>query len=121
MGFLRFRELENGVMYGKFRPKHRVLTCVAPHFADRFPEENWMIYDEVHGEYGVHEAGRQWVLVSGEEADPEKTAAVSEEEGRYQDLWRQFTGSISIAERRNPGRQQNFLPIRCRRDMTEFV
>ena len=39
-GFLRFRELENGVLYAAIRPKAQVLPCLAPHFADRLPKEN---------------------------------------------------------------------------------
>lgn len=38
--FVRFRELENGVLFSEIEPKNRVLTCIAEHFADRFPMEN---------------------------------------------------------------------------------
>ena len=41
--FIRFRELESGILYAPITPKCQVLTCIAPHFADRFPLENWMI------------------------------------------------------------------------------
>lgn len=121
LGFLRFLELKNGVMYAEFKPKNRVVTCVAPHFADRFPMENWMIYDRTHQECAVHEAGKQWVLVSGDGLEEEKTKLYSERERDFQELWRQFTDSIAIRERENPECQLGHLPLWYRKNMTEFA
>ena len=44
--FLRFVEMEGGFLASRIGPKNDVLILVAPHFADRLPEENWLIYDE---------------------------------------------------------------------------
>lgn len=44
--FIRFRELENGILFSEITPKAQILTCVADHFEDRFPLENWIIYDK---------------------------------------------------------------------------
>lgn len=35
--FLRFRELEGGILYARITPKNFVLPGIAGHFADRFP------------------------------------------------------------------------------------
>ena len=56
-GFVRFKELSGGILYSEIAPKSQVLTCLAPHFADRLSTENWMICDKTHEEYAVHEAG----------------------------------------------------------------
>ena len=40
--FIRFRELENGILFSEITPKAQILTCVADHFEDRFPLENWI-------------------------------------------------------------------------------
>ncbi len=64
-GFLRFRELTEGILCARIRPRSQVLLCLAPHFADRLPLENWMIWDETHNMFAVHEASRKWVLVCG--------------------------------------------------------
>ena len=66
--FIRFRELENGILFSEITPKAQVLTCVADHFADRFPLENWMIYDRTHQVFLVHRrsgvlcGGRRWIM-----------------------------------------------------------
>ena len=59
--FVRFRELENGVLFSEIEPKNRVLTCLAEHFADRFPMENWVTVNAHQN--SVHPAGKHWVLV----------------------------------------------------------
>ena len=75
--FVRFRELENGVLFSEIEPKNRVLTCIAEHFADRFPME-WVIYDNTHQEFLVHPAGKHWVLVQGEVPERNVTEQITE-------------------------------------------
>lgn len=116
---VRFRELENGVLYSKIEPRNRVLTCIAPHFADRLPIENWMIYDETHQEFVVHESGKQWVLVSGEEISSDLTSRFSKQEYEYERLWDSFCHTIAIESRRNPKCQMTHLPLRYRKNMVE--
>ena len=119
-GFVRFRELENGVLFSEITPKNRILTCIAPHFADRLSVENWMIYDKTHQEVAVHEANKRWVLVSGEDLDIEKTKRVSEKEQEFSKLWKNFCDTIAIEERENPRCQMQHLPLWYRDNMTEF-
>lgn len=44
--FVRFQELENGVLFSRIGPKCNAITFIMPHFADRLPIENFVIYDE---------------------------------------------------------------------------
>lgn len=119
--FIRFRELQNGVLLSEITPKAQVLTCIGDHFANRLPLENWMIYDKTHQVFLVHPAKKQWVLVDGEELAIEESRIVSKAQGEFERLWMGFCHSISIKERENPALQRNNLPIRFRKDMTEFV
>ena len=61
--FIRFRELENGILFSEITPKAQILTCVADHFEDRFPLENWIIYDKTHKVCLVHGVRKRWVFV----------------------------------------------------------
>lgn len=117
---IRFRELEQGILYARFEPKCRVLSCVAPHFAERLSVENWMIHDAVHEEYAVHEAGRQWILVSGEHVDETRFSSYSVKEEKFSELWKEFTDAIAIKERKNPRCQMGHLPLWCRKNLVEF-
>lgn len=118
--FLRFRELESGILFARIDPKSQVLTCIAPHFADRLPLENWMIYDGSHGMFLVHEVKKNWVLVSGAEVRDEKFQNISDSEQEIQKLWKGFFNSISIEERESYARQRQHLPLWYRNNMVEF-
>lgn len=122
-GFIRFRELRNGILYAPVTPKAQVLTCLAPHFADRLPMENWMIHDKTHRMFVIHEAGKKWVLVQDEEPAEQKDQLfedVSDAELQYTRLWTQFCKTIAIESRINPRCQMQHLPLRFRSNMTEF-
>lgn len=119
-GFVRFEELENGVLYSRIGPKNNVLTFLMPHFADRFPTENFMIYDAERNFFAIHPANRQWYLLQGEEADAPLELKLSEQEREYRALFRHFCHTITIEERKNRKLQQNMLPLRFREYMVEF-
>ena len=44
-GFIRFKKLENDLMYAGYTPTSNVTPLVAPHFTDRMGEYNWIIHD----------------------------------------------------------------------------
>ncbi len=59
MGFLRFEELENQVLYAQIEPAYDVLSLIAPHFADRFLRENWIIHDKKRAQAAFEELENQ--------------------------------------------------------------
>jgi len=118
-GFVRFRELENGIMFSKLAPKHNQLILLAPHFADRFPEENWMIYDEDRKAACIHKAGQGWGMVSNIKIEKELMSQVSEEEELFLKLWKSFTKTITIEERKNARLQMNMMPKMYWKNMPE--
>lgn len=118
--FARFKELENGVLFSKIVPQNHILPCVAEHFSDRLPLENWMIYDERHKEFAVHRSQYGWILVKGEAGNPEVHDRLSDSEKEFARLWRGFFEAVSIPERKNRKCQNNHLPLRYRGEMTEF-
>lgn len=118
--FLRFKEIENGILYAVIGPKNNVLTFIVPHFADRLPLENFVIYDEIRNIYAMHPAGKEWYLVYGDEIISQAEHNFSEGEKKYSELFGCFFHTIAIKERRNYKLQRNMLPIRYREYMTEF-
>ena len=79
--FIRFRELENGILFSEILRNAQILTCVADHFEDRFPLENWIIYDKRRIKYVLYtELGKDGDLC-GESIFNERAAEnISEEE-----------------------------------------
>ncbi|MDY3918975.1 MAG: TIGR03915 family putative DNA repair protein [Candidatus Limivivens sp.] len=119
LGFVRFRELQGGVLFSEIHPRARILTLLGDHFAGRYPMEHFLIYDGSHGEFLAHQAGKQWVLVQGEEPDQEKLWELGQQEEAFQKLWQVFLDTIAIESRINPGLQLQMLPKRFRADLTE--
>lgn len=117
---LRFSELQNGLLFAQIKPQNQILTCLGDHFANRFPLENWMIYDKTHKMFLVHQKGKHWILIVNEELNEEAIYKVSTREAMYVNLWKVFFESIAIKERKNYDLQRQHLPLRYRSHITEF-
>ncbi len=126
--FIRFSQVAGNVLVSRIGPENDVLTLVSPHFADRMPAENWVIYDANRQKAAVHPAGRDWFILNqamerkeGREDGVWQTCLTAEgDEAVYQQLWRAFFDAVGIQERRNPVCQRTHLPLKYRRYMTEF-
>lgn len=119
--FLRFEELENGVLFAKINPKNAVLPYLAEHFADRFSGENWVIADTVHRTILVHEREKRCSFAKLSDLDlDELELSMSADEELWQSLWKCFVDTIAIKERINPKLQRQMLPIRYRKYMREL-
>ena len=119
-GFLRFPELEGGVLFSKIGPRNNIITFLAPHFSDRLPLENFVIYDEIRQLFIIHPARKQWTLVTGEYLDENRILKFSEREKEYQELFTFFCQKIAIKDRINYNLQRNMLPLHYREYMIEF-
>lgn len=66
----------------------------------------------------LHVPGKPWIIAElGGMSLADYDLRVDDE---YKILWKAFFNNIAIKERINPKLQRNNLPIRFRRDMTEF-
>ena len=118
-GFLRFEELQNGVLFSKISPKNNILTFLAPHFSDRLPGENFVIYDVKRQIFIIHPSYKEWFVVTGDYLVNEELKH-SYSEKFYSELFREFCSSISIKERQNTDLQRQNLPLRFQKYMMEI-
>lgn len=116
--FVRFEELKGNVLYSRIEPKCDVLSLIYSHFQNRFPEENWIIYDITRKKAAVHKYKTDTVLVTGQ--DMEQMTQNTQHNDEYEDLWKIFFNSIGIEARYNPKCQQNHMPKWYRKHMTEL-
>lgn len=114
-GFVRFSDY-SGVLVGEITPKNRVLPALRQHFCQRYPRENFLLYDRSHKEALCHSKG-QWDIIP---LDKLTLNRPDETEQGYRLLWRQFYHSISIASRYNPKLRMSNMPKRYWDNMTEF-
>ena len=87
--FLRFSQMEGGFLAGKIQPKNDVLELIAPYFADRLGEENWLICDIGRKKAVIHERGRKWLLAELSSDEMERLQREGTEEN-WAKLWKTF-------------------------------
>lgn len=120
--FLQFSELNNGVLYSCIGPVCDVVGFLGPHFSNRLPNENFIIYDEIRDKYLIHKAGSGFLILYGQNLDIDKTVFdnKSDKEEFFSELFKVFTKTISIKERENLKLQQQMLPKRIQKYKVEF-
>ena len=96
----------------------RNLVDMALHFSNRFPNENWVIYDEKRKKALCHEKGKECVM--RKEVRIQVPGSAVGDMGEYEELWQTFCDSISIEARRNEKLQKQMLALHFRSNMPEF-
>lgn len=114
-GFVRFFDLGK-FLYGEIEPKCHVLPQIMEHFADRYPNEHYVIYDKKRHVALIHLAFGDSFFVSGDEWNID----LSTHEDYFEQLWSQYFKTIAIEERYNPRCQNNLIPKWYRKNMVEF-
>lgn len=114
--FLRFSDYD-GTLVSVINPKYFVLPLIAKHFERRFPNENYFIYDEVHGSALSHEKGKNSELFP---VSAFTAAEATEQEQKFRKLWKLFYDTIEIKERHNPKLRVQHLPKRFWKNVTEL-
>ena len=122
--FVRFQKTSDGVFFACVEPLYNVMPLNLDFFADRFADQQWLIYDIRRN------TGWFYNMKTIEEVRIENPGfdissgrlnrdAVDENEIDFQDLWRQYFKSISIKERQNLKLQRQHMPKRFWKFLTE--
>lgn len=109
-GFTRFMELKDGSLFAKIGSRNNLVPLLAAHFADRFPEEKWMLLDINRGVWAVHFPGSGWNLVKSDFSGFLSSGILSGEEEQMERCWKTFFDTIAIESRTNLKLQQQMLP-----------
>ena len=120
LGFLRFIGISGGILLARYEPKPRLTELIMPHFADRFPEERFVIWDTVRNVAGVHVPGQNYIMLTLSENQAAVLQNYTEDNMQAEKLWKTFVQSISIKERENEKLQNSNLPLHFRTYMPEF-
>jgi probable DNA metabolism protein len=125
--FVRFQKAKDGTYLGVVSPDHNVLPLVTDHFADRFNDQPWLIYDAKR-HYGYNYDGKTVIRITfkNEASVPFDLSngkmdadILSENDKLFQELWRTYFKAIYIKERMNPKKQLSDMPRRYWKYMTE--
>lgn len=115
--FVRFSHLENGVWFARINPNVSVIPLVMGHFAGRFNDQPFIIYDEVHELSGIYD-GVSWQMIKG---SVETTENPTEHDQIMEDAWRCFYDALCVDARYNPELRRNFMPKRFWKNLPEMM
>ena len=125
--FIRFQKAKDGTYLAVVSPDHNVLPLITDHFADRFNDQPWLIYD-ARRHYGYYYDGKTVIRITFEDeatvpfdlsSGKMDADILSENDKLFQDLWRTYFKAICIKERMNPKKQLSDMPRRYWKYITE--
>ncbi len=116
-GFLRFKELENKVLYAEMAPTNNILFLVSKHFQNRLKNEYWMIKDVNRKLISIYDKKNFFIVLEEELKDTMEEE--SESEKMVENLWINFYKTIGIKERKNDRCRMNFMPKKYWKYITE--
>ncbi len=108
LGFVRFSLVDENIYYSSIEPDNNILALIAPHFAHRYADQNFIIHDlkrKIAVVYNMENWHITDVIKSYE-------AKYLEEELTYRKLWKEFFKNICIESRKNIRLQRMMMPGR---------
>lgn len=121
--FARFQKAADGTYFAAMEPKYNVLPLAVDHFADRFADQPWLLYD-LRRNYGFYydlSSLREVTLQDSPLLRDGRLAPAQKSEGEdlWQRLWKTYFKSIAIRERLNPRLHKQNMPVRFWKHLTE--
>ena len=104
------------VLYARLEPDNDVIELMAPHFADRYKNDPFILHD-LRREKAVFSQGGHWYVAALPKDAPVNLA---QGEREYRKLWKQYFETIAIRERTNPRCQKLYMPVRYWKHLTEM-
>ncbi|MBE7056258.1 MAG: DNA metabolism protein [Ruminococcaceae bacterium] len=114
-GFTRFSVLKGGVMYAEIETDFNQLQRLARFFLDRMPGNRFMIYDSKRHKAVICD-GYRWGVM--ENITPQSIE--EQKDDSFEKLWRTYLKAVTIEERKNHKLQKQLMPLKYRKNITEF-
>jgi probable DNA metabolism protein len=127
MGFLRFTRDARGRYLARCAPDHFILPGLASHFTRRFGAATWAIIDEKRDLILLGPSGEvprlfpiktglsgntPLSLVPPAAGTPPQADPWVPQADPWEELWRNYHHAINNEDRKNPGLQRRFMPLR---------
>lgn len=121
--FVRFSKTADQIYFAPVRPIYNALSLVVDHFANRFADQQWIIYD-MRRKYGyfynLHEVS-EIVFAENELSDSKISALQTTDDDKlFQQMWKEYFKALAIKERINPRLQRKNMPVRFWQYLTEY-
>lgn len=111
LGFLRFKESSNGVLYAQYTPDNDITELIAPHFFKRLANLPFIIHDGKRNKIAISNGKNIQIM----KTDLPANFSVSDNEKDLNLLWKKYFRAINIKERKNTAQQDRYFPRRYRK------
>jgi probable DNA metabolism protein len=121
--FIRFQKLQDDTFYAAIEPDFNVLPLLGRHFKNRYADQKWLIYD-MKRNYGLfYDLFKlEFITLDFSTAKPDNViSSYTEDEGLYQNLWKNYFQSVNIPARKNTKLHMRHIPKRYWRFLTEKI
>ncbi len=114
-GFIRFKQLNNKVLYAKIEPTNNVILLLSNHFQKRLANEYWLIHDTKRNIISLYDK-KHFYLINAINLKLDLNAS----DEIYEDLWQTFYDTVGIKERKNDRARLNFMPKKYWKNIIEM-
>jgi probable DNA metabolism protein len=110
--FVRFQEMQDGLFAATIQPDFNVIPILGPHFIQRYPAFDWLIFDVKRG-FGLIYKNRILDYCSlDQNLKKIGVSQLSQEEKNYQSLWKTYYTNVNITARNNEKLHLQHVPRR---------
>ncbi len=118
-GFLRFRELKNGILYAEYEPDNDITEYLMSYFSKRNNDDLFIIRDVKRDIFGLYNREEYIVGKWAVEREEDSEALAESRQNFYSDadlifadLWKQYYKTVAIASRKNERLRRQYMPRR---------
>jgi probable DNA metabolism protein len=111
-GILRFKLINDNILYAEFEPDNNIIEALSKHFKQRLKNEKWIIHDKKRKVISMYDMKEYRILNLGEYTQENFNIIDNLDKDMYEDLWKVFYNTISIKERKNSKLQMQYMPKR---------
>ncbi|MFZ7121137.1 MAG: TIGR03915 family putative DNA repair protein [Eubacteriaceae bacterium] len=114
LGYVRFKSIGT-VLYSAIHPQYNILPLISYHFADRLRSQQFIIHDKNRNTAIISNNG-DWIISPFNKIE----SVELDNKDIFESLWKKYFETVGIENRYNPKLQQNFVPLKYRKDLIEF-
>lgn len=119
-GLVRLQEIGNNLWYASVHPDNNIIENVGQFLMKRFPMQNIILHDKNRNlafMYSVLRPNNYEIIEVPKDIE---FSFLSDDELKFQSLWKTFFKSIAIKERTNSKLQTQFMPKKYWQDLVEL-
>jgi len=121
--FARFQRTADDLYYAGIEPDFNVIPLLSEHFAERYADQNWLIYD-LKRKYGIYfnqETVEEITLDFSDDIHSGNSIKEIFHDGEvlYQELWKDYFKHVNIPSRKNIKLHLQHVPRRYWKHLTE--